>query len=166
MESKGTGIKPVISRLLKPKAILFGFVLFHFVVRLIFVMSLQGGNAFVVAAGWDPVVAMARPFLLLVGAVCLFIDRLWSYVLAILLAGNIIYSNGYRGLVGISYAHGIPMFGVGALRIWFETMSLTQIINSGLAVVILTFGIVQLSRWLAHRIRRATTTEAGSATTG
>ncbi len=111
------------------------------------------------AAGWDPVVAMTRPFLLLLGSVCLLIDRFWSNVLAILLAGNIIYSNGYRGLVGISYAHGIPMFGVRALRIWFEIMGPTQIINTGLAVVIVIFGIVQLSSWLLQK------TEPGNALT-
>lgn len=165
-EAQGNRIIHLLTRVLKPKAMLFGLVMFHFVVRLISVIRFQAENEFIVASGWDPVVAMTRPFLLLLGSVCLFIDRLWSCVVAILLAGNIIYSNGYRGLAGISYAHGIPMFGVGALRIWFEIMNTTQIINTGLAVVILIFGMIQLSRRLARRILGATTTEAQSPTIG
>lgn len=161
-EGKGT----VVSRLLEPKAILFGFVIFYFIVRLISAIRLERENAFVVGAGWDPIVAMTRPFLLLVGALCVFIDRSWSHGLAILLVGNIIYSNVYLALVGISYAHGIPMFGVGALRIWLEIMSGTQIINTGLAVIILIFGLVQLPRRIARRIHNATTTEAQSTMIG
>src|SRR5947209_4132779 len=115
---KGGGIKRVVYRRLDARTLVVGLALLHFVAEMVSVIRFERESAFI-PDHWNPVTIMPSPFLLLLGSVFLLLDRSWSYVLAILLAGNIVYSNIYRGLVGISYAHGVPVFSLRAARIWF-----------------------------------------------
>jgi hypothetical protein len=162
---EGTAVKLLVSFFLKPETILFGFVLFYFVIELVSVIQFQRENAFVTVAGWNPIIAITRPFLLLVGAICLLIDRPWSFVLAILVGISIIYPNVYLAFVGIAHAHGIRPFSIGAIKIWLEVMGGRQIVNTALALVILSFSLVRVYLCTVRRIRNATTTKVESTTT-
>jgi hypothetical protein len=149
---------------LKPRVILFGLVIAYFILSLITITSFTRENPFVEAPRWYFGVAITQPLILLLGAACLPIDRYWSHVVAVLLVGIIIYANVYRAFVGISYAHGIPILGISAARIWFQVMSSTQLLNTGLAAAITATSIIQLSRRLARRSHDATTTAGESPT--
>lgn len=133
----------IIKNFLKPRVVLFSLAMSYFCVSLITITSFIRENPFL-GAGFLGV-AMRQPLSLLLGAACLLLNRSWSLLVGVLLAGTIVYPNIYSNFVGIYYAHGIPMLSVGAVRIWFEIMSSTQLINTGLAIAIAATAVIQLS---------------------
>lgn len=152
----GLGIhRNFASQLLK---ILFGFAVFYFVVELVSVIRLQAGNEFTTIASWNPVDAIARPFLVLVGVTCLVVDRPWSLVLAVLIGVGIIYPNVYLGLKGIASAHGVGPFSFGALSIWLETTGARQIINTAVSLIIVSYSGAKLIARNRQRFPKRRTT--------
>jgi hypothetical protein len=135
----------------KPERILFWFVFCYFVVELILAVRLQLENEFVAVAGWNPVNAVTRPSLLLIAAICLLLDRPPASVVAVLLAVSIIYPNLYLAFLGIGQGHGIQPFSVRALSIWFETIGKRQIVNTALALIIMTIGVAKVIAFLRWR---------------
>lgn len=131
----------------KPEKMIFCLVLIYFVLELISMIQLHFGNEFVTVAGWDPFKVIARPTLLLLGVICLLIDRPPSFVLAVLLMLSIIYSNLYLGLMGIAHGHGTSPISISALSIWFNTMDRRQIINTALSLLIVTVSATKLICW-------------------
>ena len=155
-KAEGTLINLLSGWFSRPDAILFGFAVFYFLLQLLLVVRLNQQNAFAVAAGLNPIVVITQPLLLLVGAICLLIDRRWSYLVALMLAISLIYSNVYLVLIGISHTHGVQPFGRVAFRLLLEIMSGTQFVNTGVAIVILIFSLARHSRWIPRRMRDVT----------
>lgn len=128
----------------KLEKILFSFAVFYFVSELIFAIRLQMGNEFTQLAGWNLTDAVTRPFLLLVGAICLLVNRSWSLILAVVLGVSVIYSNVYLGLLGVAHAHGIWPLSFSALSIWLETIGGRQIINTAASLIIVSYSASKL----------------------
>jgi hypothetical protein len=91
------------------------------------------------------------PYVLLFAATMLLISRWWSYILAIAVSLWVTYSLGYGGLLSHSRVQDRPFFSFGTARAWFiekYTWQPQELVQVGLAVVVLTFGVIGLVRTL------------------
>ena len=134
-------------RMLQPQSVVFGVTLLHFLFTLIIVMA-ERVNPFIVDGTGFVGRAMTYPFLLLLSCSLLLIGRLATIALAMTIAGSLIYAIGYRGLVGVSYAHDVGTFTQAAWTIWFGATPTALIVQVALSAVICIVGAVQLSRLL------------------
>ena len=139
-----------LKRILAPQSMLFGVTLVHFLLTLIIVLG-RKDNPFIVDQWGFFRQSMTYPLLLLFSCVLILFGRLSTTGLAMTIAASLIYVVGYRGLVGISYAHDVSALSLDAIRIWFDVTPTNLIVQAGLGAVILLFGMVQLSRLLGRR---------------
>lgn len=143
MSERFVGLK----RILEAQYVLLGVTLIHFLSTLIIVLG-QTGNVFIVDQWGFFVRAMTYPLLLLVSCFLILTGRLGTIGLAMMIAIGLIYILGYRGLVGVSYAHDADALSLTALRIWLVATPTNLVVQTVLAAVILLFGTVQFLRLL------------------
>jgi hypothetical protein len=105
-----------------PDTIIFGICLLNFIVALVNVVRIDreiGASGYIVGH-WYPGAVMMEPFLLLVSAISLLINRWWSLLLALLLSGRVVYSLGYLSWTAVHYAHDVPMLSWQAMeKLWY-----------------------------------------------
>jgi cation transport ATPase len=141
-----------IRRLIQPKVIVFAVSLVAVIVAHISVARWyrQFGNS---PGDWFPDNWIHVPYVLLFAATMLLIARWWSYILAILVSLWVTYSLGYGGLLSHSRVQDRSFFSFGTVRAWFfekYNWQPQELVQVGLAVVVLTFGVLGLVRTLRH----------------
>ena len=137
-------------RLIRPKVIIFVIAFVSVIVAHISVARWyrQFGNS---PGDVFPDYWVNVPYVLLFAATMLLISRWWSYIPAILVSLWVTYSLGYRGLLSHSRALDRPFFRFGTARAWFiekYNWQPQELVQVGLAVVVLTFGVLGLVRTL------------------
>jgi len=111
---------------LNPRAIIFGFAVLDFTLNLTYVRQVEleiqariGTGVWPYPAHWYPGAVMFVPLLLLGAAVCLAINHWWSVLLAMFGSGKVVWLLGFRPLMGMHFAHDLPLFGWQALeKLW------------------------------------------------
>lgn len=139
--------------LLEAKAIIFGFAILHFLVMLVYVLRYE--QEFPIPSDhWNPVRVIQEPILLLFASFVLFLRKPWSYLLAIVACGRVIYVLGYLGLVAISAAHDKSIFSLYTLEAFWRLTYESQpqyILEVALAAVIIIYSTIKLSRYTFRR---------------
>ncbi len=119
-------IKTALLSLLKLKAIILGIALLNFMLSLMYVRQVELESQARLREGiwpyphhWNLLAVMQEPFLLLMSSISLLLGRWWSYSLAILASGRVIYTHGYSSWAAVSAAHDVPMLSGQALeKLW------------------------------------------------
>lgn len=140
----------LLRRFLEIKAVLFGLTILHLVAMAVYVVHYnQKYSAF--PDHWNPSRIMQEPVLLFLGAAALLVGKPWSYLVAIITSGHVIYSVGYIGLIATSAAHDYPVFSVYVVKAWWVMTFSGQpqyIVELVLAAVIGSYSIFLLLRHL------------------
>lgn len=140
-----------LRRFLEPRFVLFGITLIYFLSKLIITLG-QRDNAFLVDQWGFVRRSMIYPFLLLLSCLLVLNRRFVPLVLAMPIAAAVMYTIGYRGLVGASNTQDGSVVGIlDTLRIWFDVLPSNLIVETVLAVVIFVFGTAELARLLRRR---------------
>lgn len=153
MEDQISQAKQFLNWLLDPKAMIFGFTILHFLAVLLYVVRHEqefSGSS----EHWDPIRTMHEPLLLILASFALLIGRLWSYLLATVVSGYVIYALGYLGLIAVSAAHDQPMLSWYVLKTWLMLTYKSQpqyILELVLAAVIITYAMTLCLRYLLRR---------------
>lgn len=151
--SKGNSFRFMLKRLFQPQAVLFWFALVYCVSEFIDLMH-EKENPFVVSPWIFVSNLMVGPLLMLITSVLILIHRLSTTAFAMAIAGYLIYVTAYRDLISIPNSHGVPIFSLDAMRIWFKGMPDNLILLAAFGSVALVFGAVQLLRLLRMKRQR------------
>jgi hypothetical protein len=142
--------KRFLNWFLEFKAMLFGFTILHLVVMVVYIVHYEQEFP-VVSDHWSPIRLMQEPVLLFLGAGALLIGKPWSYLVAIISSGRVLYAVGYIGLIATSAAHDYPVYSWYVIKTWWIMMFRAQpqyIFELGLAIVIGTYAVKLLLRSL------------------
>ena len=147
----------IVRRLLQPNAIIFGIALMFVVVAHVSVARWhrEFGNGRI--EGY-PDVELFIPYTLLVAAVMLLVSKWWSYFLALIASGWVIYTLGYKGPLGVAAANDHPLFSSWVLRNWLTSTWTTQpqyLFQLALALIALGSAVVGLTCALRRKFAAA-----------
>lgn len=138
----------LLNRILDVKTILFGFTILHVMAMVMYIVHYEQEFSRV-SDHWNPLRLMQEPVLLLLGAAALLVSKRWSYLVAIVTSGRVIYVLGYLGLVATSSAHDRSILSWYVVRAWGVIMLKAQpqyIVELVLATVIGTYAVILLLR--------------------
>lgn len=152
--SNGIGLQSTLKRLLRPQVLLFLIALVYSISEFISAMQ-EKGNPFVFSQWMFVRDLMLGPLLLLITSGLILIHRLTPTVVAIAMAGYLIYVTAYRGLMSVPNSHGVPIFSLDALKIWFKATPNDLILQAAFATVALILATIQLVRLQQSRRQRS-----------
>jgi hypothetical protein len=111
----------IFSHFLNVRGLIFAVCLGNFIVRGVVVDRLDREmRAYGYVEHWYPGLMMVEPLLLLVSGVLLLFNRWWSFLLALLASGRVIYSLGYLSWTAVHNAHDVPMLSWQAMeKLWY-----------------------------------------------
>ncbi len=148
MMSETTRTHHYLRVLVDARAIILGVSLLHLVVTFVWVLRWYQrlGNA---STDYYPNEFLTIPLVLVLASLMLMISRWWSYVLAFVASGWVIYLLGYAALRAASIARDVPLPSSESLRVWFATKYIGQpqeFLQLALAFSILSYVVVTLLR--------------------
>jgi hypothetical protein len=91
-----------------------------------------------------PDASLVVPVMLMLAAVMLHLQKTWSYLVALLFSGWIIYSVGYLGLRSVALAHDLRLVSTHSLKLWLAQTYAGQpqkFLQLALAMAIIIFVI-------------------------
>lgn len=153
MKDQISQARQFLNWLLDPKAMVFGCTILHFLTMLLFAVRHEQEFSGI-SEHWNPVRIMHEPLLLLFASFALLVGRLWSYLLATVVSGYVIYALGCLELIAVSAAHEQPIFSWYVLKNWFVLTYTSQpqyILELALAAVIMTYAMIVCLRYLLHK---------------
>ena len=121
-------IETLLASFIEPKAIFSGVALLNFMLCLMYVRKVESEframekewGQYTYSEHWNPTAVMYEPVLLLIASLSLLLGRWWSYLLAMLASGRVIYTLGYSSWTAVLNALDVPMFSWQALeKLWY-----------------------------------------------
>jgi hypothetical protein len=140
-----------INFLLEPKAIIFGLALFYYVTNYMIEAELFSkiGPLEVFPRPW-----ISSPFKLLLASLALWLSRSWTYFIAMLISGDVIYSHGYQMLATCSFINNQPIISQSTLSCWWHITVLQSpklFAQMVIAVLIFSYATVSLLSFIFYR---------------
>lgn len=147
--------KQKLHSLWEPKSIIFGFTLFYYVTDYVIWAQLTSrlGPMEVFPKPW-----ISTPLKLLLASFALWLSRPWTYLIATLISGIIIYSHGYQMLMSCAFMNNQPVLSWETFNCWWRIVSFEApqlLFQFALAIFIFSYATISLSRFLLHwRLRK------------
>jgi hypothetical protein len=142
--------------LVDPKSIIFGVCLVNFIAMLVHVYQVDRrikASGYLVGH-WYPVAVMVEPFLLIISAIGLVVNRWWSLLVALLLSGRVVYSSGYLSLRAVHNAHDVPILSGQAMELLWNVIYQPRpqyLVQPVLAIMVFFYAIGLLTRLALSR---------------
>lgn len=142
---QGEGFRFSLKQLFQPEAVLLWLAVVYCLFEFVSAMQ-EKDNPFIVSPWIFVGGSMVFPLLMLIASALIMTNRLPTTAFAMIVAGYLFYVTGFRGMVSIPNSHGVPMFSLDAVKIWFNAMPSNLIFQAVFATCVLIIGTVQLVR--------------------
>ena len=137
-------MKRLLSHLLEPRSIILGFTVFYLI---------WASSMWIRGPLWDYHREMFVATILLISALGLVINRIWSNLLAAVVSGQLPFAF-FAEFWMLSKNAEVTTFGSQHIKAWLWAISsagLTPILWLTLSVVILSYSVVSIMRWPTDR---------------